>query len=149
MGLTLAQALRFLTASRFTVTENGCWIWNGCRFKSRYGQDGYGQFWLNGRNRYAHVVMYEAANGPIPDGLEPDHLCRTPPCFNPDHLEPVTHNVNMLRGNSIQAVNARKTVCKRGHPLAVIASKPGWRHCPTCDRARKRRWAFDHYQPRA
>jgi len=42
--------------------------------------------------------MYEYFKGPVPDGLELDHLCRVRSCCNPDHLEPVTHKENIRRG---------------------------------------------------
>jgi len=52
----------------------------------------------------AHRVSYALLKGPLVDGLDLDHLCRVRPCVNPDHLEQVTHLVNMLRGQI-----ARKT----------------------------------------
>lgn len=36
-------------------------------------------------------------NGPLPPGLELDHLCRNKSCVRPDHLEAVTHRENMRR----------------------------------------------------
>ena len=47
-----------------------CWLWDGC-LNSR----GYGCIGINGVSRLAHRVAYEAAKGPIPDGLVIDHLC--------------------------------------------------------------------------
>ena len=46
---------------------------------------------------YAHRVAYELFIGPIPDGLELDHLCRHRNCINPAHLEAVPHQVNIDR----------------------------------------------------
>ena len=67
-----------------------CWIWLGAKDPL-----GYGRF----RNRtIAYRFSYEQVKGSIPDGLELDHLCRVPSCVNPDHLEPVTHHENLLRG---------------------------------------------------
>lgn len=66
-----------------------CWIWQLAKDQWGYGRVGGG---------LAHRLMYEERNGPIPDGLEIDHLCRQPSCVNPDHLEPVLHLENVRRG---------------------------------------------------
>jgi len=58
----------------------------------------YGRFWLNGKLNPAHRIVYEDAEGVIPDGLELDHLCRNRKCCNPNHLDPVTHQENSRRG---------------------------------------------------
>lgn len=42
-------------------------------------------------------ALYMLLSGPIPDGLELDHLCFTPACVNPWHLEPVTRSENLRR----------------------------------------------------
>lgn len=59
--------------------------------------------------RVAHRVAYEYINGPIPSGFLLDHLCRLRSCIRPDHLEPVTHKVNTIRG---EAVLFRSMVCE-------------------------------------
>jgi len=70
-----------------------CWIWTGAR-----DEDGYGRVWANGTTGRAHRVIFEALKGAIPEGLVLDHLCHTPSCVNPDHLEPVTIRENVRRG---------------------------------------------------
>ena len=61
--------------------------------------DGYARVWIKGRPRVAHRVAYEVIKGPVPEGLDLDHLCRTRSCVNPDHLEPVTVTENNQRGD--------------------------------------------------
>jgi hypothetical protein len=73
--------------------ETGCWQWL-LNMSSR----GYGRIWADGRRHTAHRYVYEHFHGPIPEGLELDHLCRNKLCVNPDHLEPVTHIENVRRG---------------------------------------------------
>jgi hypothetical protein len=60
---------------------NGCWEWAGPLDKNGYGVINQGQ-----RRIFAHRVVYEINFGPIPQGLEPDHLCRNRRCVRPDHL---------------------------------------------------------------
>lgn len=70
-----------------------CHIWQ--RALSGHG---YGIIRRGGVNRPAHRVLWEEQNGPAPDDLDLDHLCRVHPCVNLTHLELVSHAVNMQRG---------------------------------------------------
>ena len=83
-----------------------CWTFNGAR-----NADDYGAFRFEGATRLAHRVSYMVLVGPIPDGLELDHLCRNHSCVNPAHLEPVTGKENVHRG--LHGVLA--THCPQGH----------------------------------
>ena len=89
--------------ARFVVKTETCWIWQG---KKDYG---YGRVGMNGTHHRAHRLIYEALKGPIPEGLQLDHLCRNRSCVNPNHLEPVTGAQNCRRGIG------SKTHCKHGH----------------------------------
>jgi hypothetical protein len=71
--------------------ETGCWAWIGAATAC------YGTFWIDTKYVPAYRAGYELLVGPIPDGLELDHLCKNPNCVRPDHLEPVTHRENVRR----------------------------------------------------
>ena len=124
--------------SRIEKVPRGCWLWTG-----PIATNGYGRASVDGRNVAAHRYCYEQLVGPIPDGLELDHVkargCTSRACVNPAHLEPVTHRENTLRGETITAAAARRTHCPRGHELApgnLVPSslKKGRRGCLTCSR---------------
>lgn len=109
-----------------------CWPWSG-----KPSTGGYGQF--GRQHKAAHVLVYEALVGPVPEGCVLDHLCRNRICCNPAHLEPVAEKTNVLRGIGPTAVNARKTLCHRGHPLDYTYPD-GRRDCRTCRREDRRRY---------
>lgn len=111
---------------------SGCWLWTG----SLDGK-GYGKFGLDGRTVGAHRVAYQIERGPIPDGLELDHLCCVPACVNPDHLEPVTHLENIRR-------NPKRTrlVCPYGHPRHWRGTRMVCRQCDNAAAARYRERKF-------
>ncbi len=127
---------------RTVVTQDGCWEWRGGLMKNGYGQvhvtvDG------KKRNFYTHRVGYEFFGGPIPEGLQIDHLCRNRCCWNPAHLECVTGAVNRSRGMGPSLTSARlsaRTHCKYGHeftPENIYRDTRGARQCRVCNR---RRW---------
>ncbi len=111
-----------------------CWLWTASQ-----RTNGYGQFAIkHGQVVYAHRFAYEALVGPIPVGLQIDHLCRVRHCVNPSHMEPVTPRENTLRGYGISVINAAKTHCPQGH-LYDARRQNGDRRCRTCNREEKRR----------
>jgi hypothetical protein len=167
-----------------TLGREPCWIYPGkpqsngyCTVYVRY-DDG------SQHHILAHKLAYLFLRGSYPetseiDGrvyqTELDHLCRTPRCCNPWHLEPVPQIENWRRGNSLSAQRARQTHCKNGHPLSgdnlIVGtnSKNGrpYRKCRVCnnawyrtrrithpdearvrDRGRKRRWDTRRNHPR-
>jgi hypothetical protein len=122
----------------------GCWNWTG-----KINAYGYGVISLSRReigerirSRVAHRVVYETVVGPIPEGLDLDHLCRNRRCVRPDHLEPVTRKENLRRGSSEHS--GGKTHCKYGHEFTpentIIHKHTGYRACRTC----RNRWQRDY-----
>lgn len=136
----ISQELADLLAKRImrkTHRDRGCWIRdayvaaNGYTYITRK-TDGKTVYYL------AHRVVYTHYYGPIPDGLELDHMCERRACVNPKHLRAVTHRQNVLRSRSNPyAINARKDTCAQGHPFG--GSKGSRRKCQTC--ANQRAWA--------
>lgn len=108
--------------------NSGCWLWMGALNNYGYGQI---EDRRSGVRPMVHRVVYEAERGPIPAGLQLDHLCRVRNCVNPAHLEPVTHRENQVRGHGFVGKNVRRTHCLYGHPLDMV-DKRGWRRCRTC-----------------
>lgn len=74
------------------------WLWKGPVLRHEEGQS-YGILWTGERQVLAHRWSYLTMVGEIPEGMEIDHLCREARCVRPDHLEAVTHAVNVQRGN--------------------------------------------------
>ncbi len=122
---------------------DACWPWIGVGFSK-----GYGRF----ENQGAHRMAYELAVGPIPEGLEIDHVCHSQDltcaggdtcphrrCVNPAHLEAVTHRQNVLRGRGLAARNFLIEACPRGHAYdehGIVIR--GCRYCGICWPEQKR-----------
>ena len=117
---------------------SGCWLWR------RIATNRYGRFWDGTRVVSAHRWSYEWFVGPIPEGLQIDHVrargCKSRRCVNLAHLEPVTPKENTMRGDSPTRVNADKGVCSQGHPYdaANTYALNGHRLCRLCRRVRNR-----------
>ncbi len=126
------------------MTES-CWLWTGPALSHGYGAFGLGPRNLGPVRPYRWC--YEFLVGPVPTGLELDHLCRNRLCVNPSHLEPVTHTENVMRGMSPPAVNARKTHCKRGHEFTkdntVIMNGGRGRQCRYCNSIHSRKQNYN------
>ena len=112
--------------------DDECWLWEGG------SNHGYGIHAWHRTPWKAHRLAWTLLIGPIPDdGLVFDHLCRERRCVNPRHLERVTQQTNILRGDGSPAQNARKTHCSHDHPLSgdnLRIRKDGSRICRECRR---------------
>lgn len=127
---------------RCRISESGCWEFQGYRNKVGYGSVSVGSR-LDGTKTIdlVHRITYRHFLGPISDGLTVDHLCRNKSCCNPDHLEAVTLQENIRRGESPTIVLARKNVCRRGHSLLDpdnLLNTARGRRCKTCSRIANR-----------
>ena len=138
--IALDPLVRFWAKADRSGGPDSCWRWTGA-----HSIKGYGYFGTPEGTAQAHRWIYQQLVGPIPPGLTIDHLCRVRDCMNPAHMEPVSRGENVLRGNGHSAQNARKAVCKRGHPFTGdnLYPKNRRRHCRACraenDRQRKDR----------
>jgi len=117
--------LRFWSKVRKT---DDCWEWTGYRQSG-----GYGRLYLQGGVALAHRFSYGLLVGEIPQGLEIDHLCRNTSCVNPDHLEAVTHQENMMRSANGYGLTGK---CRpMGHEMTAkntYITPAGARSCRTC-----------------
>lgn len=114
--------------------DDGCWIWTAALDRAGYGRT---EDTSQRRKVAVHRFMYELLVGPIPDGLQIDHLCRVRACCNPAHLEPVTSAENTRRGEP-----AQRTHCPSGHlydRANTYVYAGNGRHCRACNRAAQRR----------
>lgn len=153
LGPYQPRDVSFRFAEKVFVNEfTGCWIWRGCT-----GEGGYGQFQaadLSGAPNCVqpvHRVAYESFYGPIPEGLDLDHLCSRRNCVNPRHLEPVTRRENLMRGDTIPARKAAQTHCGKGHEFTLentYMQKNGTRNCRICRRQLYREWAEQNRERR-
>lgn len=108
--------------------DTGCWIW----VPAFLAGDRYGSVRISRTEGFmrAHRFSYEYFIGPIPEGLVLDHLCKNTICVHPEHLEPVTQEVNLSRYLD------EKERCVNGHLLTIAGKVEGAKgreiKCFTC-----------------
>lgn len=140
LGLTMPE--RFWAKVDTSGGADACWPW-----VAGISTAGYGRFYLTTpkpkRLVPAHRVAYELMVGPIPVGLEIDHLCRNRRCVNPRHLEPVTRRENVLRGHAPMVLRMGAPACPSGHEFTPANTRitHGTRYCRACNRLAARRLA--------
>jgi hypothetical protein len=115
-----------------------CWLWTGA-----LKDTGYAALSRGGQGEgivYAHRLAVEFDGREIPEGMVIDHLCRVRHCVNPAHLEVVTQQVNIRRGEAPSILTARTGICKRGHVIGDDYEERGngKRACRKCIRITNR-----------
>lgn len=131
---------------KVTVDADGCWLWQGAKTKAGYGLKHIRRPDGGSQSTTAHRAAWLALVGPIPEGLQVDHLCRVRACVNPAHLEPVTPRENLLRADGLLASQLARTHCPHGHPYDEENTYPSYKRggkphrvCKTCRRKQMRR----------
>lgn len=111
---------------------------------SKYRSDGYAFMYYPPKRKAikAHRAAWMLANGPVPEGMVLDHICRDRACINLEHLRVVTQQENIMAG--LHNIDNRSH-CNQGHPFIkenIMVRKNGRRECAECNRERSRRnWA--------
>lgn len=112
--------------------EGDCWIWTGFKTWEGYPRTGAAN---KGLSQYAHVAAYTLTIGPVPEGLQLDHLCKNRSCINPRHMEPVTPVVNSSRAKwatSTHCIHGHEfTECNTHHYIQKRNGRPA-RRCKAC-----------------
>lgn len=118
MGATIEDPLAHLLGrtERPSSGQRACWEWPGSKDWDGYATWGREAAHRFGLSQMVHRAFYQLMVGPVPAGMDLDHLCRNRGCVNPHHLEAVTHRENVMRGASFAAENRAKTHCPAGHP---------------------------------
>lgn len=98
-------------AARTTRDDNGCLLWTGAT-----RPNGYGVIWDGERVTRAHRWAWEQKHGPIPDGMDLDHICGNRACVDHTHLRPTTRKQNMenLRRANINSPSGVRGVHPEG-----------------------------------
>lgn len=135
----MTRSLRERLLSKAVIDfDTGCWRWTAGKTTN-----GYGKFSIGLTSQRAHRVAYELIEGPIPAGLDLDHLCRNRACINPAHLEPVTRRENLRRSPiTLPALYVARTHCNAGHAYDAentLMEQDGSRRCRACKRENGKR----------
>lgn len=102
------HTLKLRTTEVMGTMDTPCWIWDG------HLNPEYGRATIFGQRMYAHRAACILSGVHIPPKYDVDHICRTPPCCNPAHLEPMTRRDNLLLGRNHRL---SRSECRNGHPL--------------------------------
>lgn len=90
-----------------TKRLDGHLVWTG-----RKTAEGYAVMTKNGRQYHAHRYAWERAHGPVPEGMQVDHICHVRDCVDLSHLRlasPAQNQANRAGPN-----RSRKELLPRG-----------------------------------
>lgn len=132
---------------KIKVLPNGCWSGTKLGIYTRFRTT------TNCEDSpvQGHRYSYELFKGPIPQGMQIDHLCMEKSCCNPDHLEVVTPKENIIRYHQTRpkkakpspkprGPRAKRATCRNGHLYDEVGfyAYKGIRACSLCRRLRSR-----------
>lgn len=108
-----------------TERQGDCLIWTGTKNAA-----GYGSIWVMGRMVLTHRYSWERANGPIPEGMEIDHICHNRACASPGHLRAVSRSQNNSNraGAMPGSLSGARNVSPNRSKWEVQIGKNGTRH---------------------
>lgn len=134
----------------WTVTETGCWEWNGTKHELGYGLLNMKALGLSKHRAHRLVFLLVTGQRLRPTDVLRHYECDNPPCVNPDHLRPGTQgdNINDMVAHRRHYTHGL-TACKNGHDITapnstrIAISKRGKTEnvCRQCAKDRANKWA--------
>ena len=113
-----------------------CVLWTGPVLPSGYGRRG---------KVYVHREAWELAYGPIPDGLQIDHLCHEPLCLNVTHMQLLDASTHGRKSCTERwATIGDSDLCRHGHLGERRQDCAGHWYCRACNRERTRRYRYGY-----
>jgi hypothetical protein len=100
----------------------GCWLWTG-RLRDGYGVQG---------DDFVYRRLWRETRGPIPPGVQLDHMCRRRACVRPEHMDPVSRAENLRRTHDRHRRALER--CPIGHLLGEcgLSTPEGGIVCRVC-----------------
>ncbi|MFF0155019.1 HNH endonuclease [Micromonospora sp. NPDC005203] len=121
------QTLRAYLIDRSVRRDDGCLIVRGYGSRRGVRQKVAGRAW-------AHIAAYVVFVGGYDPELDVRHICGTPDCIEPTHLQQVTH-AETCRDR------AQQPHCRNGHERDIDPTSGRYRKvCRVCNSEAQQRW---------